>query len=146
MSGVKNVHKNHQKGETWCVDRWCCTTNLDAPYPSSLPSHSSLSFPPLVSPSHLASSFPVTNIASIRTIERVQKDVPTTVASNSLLEQVVIAYLRVRIYHKISADSHWKFDSCVVHTASDPVVDVIPISTLIKRVPSDFRDVFLPRW
>jgi len=43
--------------------------------------------------SHLASPFPVTNIASIRIIERVQKDVPTTVASNSLLEQVVIAYL-----------------------------------------------------
>ena len=37
--------------------------------------------------------FPVTNIASFRTIEQVQKDVPTTAASNSLLKQVVIAYL-----------------------------------------------------
>jgi len=38
-------------------------------------------------------SLPVTNIASFRTIERVQKDVPTTTASNSLLKQVMIAYL-----------------------------------------------------
>ena len=36
----------------------------------------------------LTSPFSVTNIASSRTIKRVQKDVPTTAASNSLLEQV----------------------------------------------------------
>src|SRR5882724_2337256 len=90
MSGVKNVRKIIRRVK---LDVLCCTTNLDAPYPSSLTSHSSLSFPLLVSPSHLASSFPVTNIASFRTIERVQKDVPTTAASNSLLKQVMIAYL-----------------------------------------------------
>src|SRR5882724_1892657 len=61
--------------------------------PSSLTTHSSLSFPPLVSPLHLTSPFPVTNIASFRTVEQVQKDVPTTATSNSLLEQVMIAYL-----------------------------------------------------
>jgi len=47
------------------------------------------------------------------------------------------------IYHKISADSHWKFDSCVVHTASDPVVDVIPIFYPDKACsPPNFHDVF----
>ena len=73
-----------KSSERWCVNRWCCTTNLDAPYPSSLTSHSSLSFPPLVSPSHLA---------SIRTVEQILKDFPTNVASASLLDQVMIECL-----------------------------------------------------
>ena len=47
----------------------------------------------LASPLYLTSPFPITNIASFRTIEWVQKEVPTTAASNFLLDQVVIAYL-----------------------------------------------------
>jgi len=46
-----------------------------------------------------SSPFPVTNITSFRTIERVWKDVPTRVISNSLLGQAVINILRVGVYH-----------------------------------------------
>jgi len=52
----------------------------------------------------------------------------------------------VRIYHKISANSNWKFDSCVIHLAGDPVVVVILIFHPDKVCsPPDFRDV-LPKW
>jgi len=103
-----------------------------------------LSFPLLVSPLHLASPFPVTNIATFRTIEWVQKDVPTTAASNSLLEQVMIAYLEGWIYHKISADSNWN-STPGGPTASDPEVLSSWSSTLISVSPPDFHDVS-PTW
>ena len=53
--------------------------------------HLALPYTCLSLTSHI--SFPVTNITSFRTIKQVQKDVPTKVASNSLLDQVMIACL-----------------------------------------------------
>jgi len=41
----------------------------------------------------LASPFPVTNIASFRTVKWVQKDIPTRVISNTLLSQAMIPHL-----------------------------------------------------
>jgi len=46
----------------------------------------------------------------------------------------VIAYLRVRIYHR-SRPTRIENSTLCVHMASDPVVNVIPIFYLIKRVP-----------
>ena len=93
MSGVKNVHKiiRRVKLDVLIDDVAQQILMLHILHPSLLIPF--LSFPPLVSPLHLASSFPVTNIVSFRTIKQVQKDVPTKVTSTSLLNQVVIVYL-----------------------------------------------------
>jgi len=91
--------------------------------------------------SHLPSQSP--NIASFRTIKRVQKDVPPqphqtpTRASRDSISWGLGSITRSQ------PTRIWKFDSCVVYTASDPVVDVIPIFYPDKVCsPPDFRDVF----
>jgi len=109
---VSEISIKSSEGVTWCVDWWCCTTNLDAPYPF-FPHYTFLFVLPYACSPHI--SLPVTNIASFRTIEWVQKDVPTTATSNSLLDQAVIAYLEVRIYHKILADSNENSTHVLLH-------------------------------
>ena len=70
----------------------------------------------------LTSPFPVTNITSFRTVKWVWKDVPTKGASNSLLDQV----MRIRVYHKTLVNLSWELDSCVILSAGDPIVVIIP--------------------
>src|SRR5882724_11459622 len=96
MSGVRNVHKiiRRVKLDVLINDVAQPILMLHILHPSLLiPLSLPYTFLSLASPLYLTSPFPVTNIASFRTIERVQKDVPTTAASNSLLYQAVIAYL-----------------------------------------------------
>jgi len=93
MSGVRNVHKIIRRVKLDVLIDDVAQPILMASI--SFVPHYSFPFvlPTLASPLHLASPFPVTNIASFRTVERVQKDVPTTATSNSLLKKVMIAYL-----------------------------------------------------
>ena len=83
-----------KSSEGWNLMWWLMMLPNQSWYSISFIPHYSFCLALLCAHLSLASPFPVTNIASFRTVEQVQKDVPTTAAaSNSLLDQVMIAYL-----------------------------------------------------
>jgi len=75
-----------------------------------------------------------------------QKDVPPQPHQTPYSSKVMIAYLEVRIYHKNLGQLALKFDSCVVHTASDPVVDVIRSFYPDKAHPLPTSVMSSPTW
>jgi len=136
---VSEMFINHQKGETWCDDWWCCTTNLM--FHILCPSLLILLRSSLHSPlPHI--SFPVTISHPSGPSNKFGKmshhshiKLPTQPSRDSIswgLGSIT----------RILVKSSWELDSWVVHSAVDPIV-VLSCASYLDKVcsPPNYFDI-----